>query len=86
MTYEGREERGWQAMARTFARAADHSHTLCTGGRPLLGHLQGWQVTTSPPVEATASKRQLCHPRRARKGRSPTASPQGAVACSQPCR
>ncbi|RRT74996.1 hypothetical protein B296_00017433 [Ensete ventricosum] len=65
-------------MARPFARATDHGHTPCRGGRPRPYHLQGWQAMAAPlqgwptaakAAGAIASKRRHNRPWPGRKWR-----------------
>ncbi|RWW36091.1 hypothetical protein BHE74_00058911 [Ensete ventricosum] len=71
------KERRQLAMARPSARAAEHGHTPCRGGRPLLAPIQGRPAVTKV-AGAAASKKRLCRPRPGRKGRLAAASSQGA--------
>ncbi|RWV97181.1 hypothetical protein GW17_00040046, partial [Ensete ventricosum] len=74
---KGSEEWGRPAIARPFARVADHGHTPCRGGRPWPAPLQG------RPSEAKA----FCRGSRLQKAIvPPVARPQGAAPWQGNCR
>ncbi|RWW47318.1 hypothetical protein BHE74_00046707 [Ensete ventricosum] len=71
---------GRPAMAKPSARAADHGHIPSKGGR-LRPRLRGKPLAKGDTATRGQAARGDC-PQCARKGRSPTASPQGAAAAS----